>query len=121
MVISTRFRAARGTEGGFELNFVELGENLADFYAIAVVHVNLFDDAASLGFDFGFGERLNFPGGDDDAGEVAALDIGELGRVDFVVGAEGGFNAVASTQEDDEGDTAPDNTATTFFAILAVC
>src|SRR5439155_25616477 len=104
-----------------ELNLIEFRENLADFYAITVVHVNLFDDAAGLGFDFGFGERLNFSGGNDDAGEVAAFDVGELGGVDFVIGAESGFDAVACTQKNDEGDAAPDNTATTLFAILAVC
>ena len=110
-----------GAKSSFELNLVELGENLADFYAIAVVYVNLFDDSAGLGFDFGFGERLNFSGSDDDAGEIAAFDVGEFGGVDFVVGAESGFDAVTCTQKDDEGDAAPDNTAATFFAILAVC
>ncbi len=110
-----------GAKSSFELNLVEFRENLARFDAIAVVYVNLFDDAAGLGLDFGFGERLDFPGGDDDPGEVAALDVGELGGIDFVIGAESGFNAIASTQEDDESDAAPNDTATTFFAILAVC
>ncbi len=46
------------------------------------VDVELFDDAGGFGFDFDFGDGLDFAGGNDGASNVSASDLGDLVGID---------------------------------------
>ena len=96
---------ALGVDLGEDLLLVELGEDLALFDVGVDVDVEVGDDAGGLGFDFDFGDGLNFAGGDDGAGDVAALGFGELGGLEFGGVAAGGYGD-AEDDCDDEDDEA---------------
>ena len=66
---------------------------------IAVVDKELFDDATGLGFDFDLRERLNLSGGNDYLCQIATLDSGQFGGVNFMAGTKGSENAEASPNQ----------------------
>ena len=63
------------------------------------------DDAGGFGFDLDLGDGLDFAGGDDGTGDVAALGFAELGGLEFGVVAAGGDRRRRG-DDDDEGDEA---------------
>ena len=62
---------------------VEFTDHLALVYAIAYIHREFQDDAGRFGFDLDFGGWLDLPGGDYGAGQVDALNLDELLRIDL--------------------------------------
>ena len=105
----------------FELNFVEFGEDLPGFHAITIVDVDLFDDTTGLRFDLSFRQRLDFSGGDDYAREIAALDGGDLGWIDFVAWTEGSLDAESRTKQDYQCYGSPDDAPAALLAVFAIC
>ena len=115
---SLQVRSVRAL-GGFELNFIQFREQLSLLHAIAVIDVKLFHDAAGLGFDLHFGERLNLACSDHHACQVAAFHGSNFGRVNGAAGAERRFDAITAAAEHHDGDRAPDDAAP-FLAVFAV-
>ena len=73
---------------------IELRQLLALVDLVVDVDVELFDDAGGLGFDLDLGDGLDFAGGHDRAGDVAALDLGDAVGVDLgAFDQAGGHNA----------------------------
>ncbi len=69
---------AGSTHNGCELNLVQFGKHLAHPHAVAIIHENLLHDAAGLGFDFCFRERLDLPRSHHHARQIATLDGSKL-------------------------------------------
>ena len=80
-----------GGDLGEDLLLVELGEDLALVDAVVDVDVEAGDDTGGFGFDLDFGDGLDLAGGDDGAGDVAVLGLGELGGLEFGGVAAGGY------------------------------
>jgi hypothetical protein len=111
----------RGAQAGFELNLIQFRQQLAGLHMVAVIHIQLFHDAAGFGFHFDLGERLNLARGDDYFGQVTAFRRGQLGRINLVARAQGGKDAVPPANEDQRGNAADDQAPTALFGRLPVC
>ena len=86
-----------------DLLLVELGEDLALFDMSVDVGVEAGDDAGGFGFDLNLGDGLNLACGDDGAGDVAELGLGELGGLKFSRVAAGA-DCDAKSRDCDEDD-----------------
>ena len=94
-----------GIDLGEDLDLVQLGEDLALFDGLVDVGLEVGDDAGGLGFDLYLGDGLDFAGGDDGAGDVAAFGLAELGGLKLGAVALGG-DCPAESYDDYEGDEA---------------
>ena len=63
------------TDLGEDLDLVELGEHLTLFDLGVDIGFEFGDDAGGLGFELNLGDGLDFTGGDDGAGYVAAFGL----------------------------------------------
>ena len=104
-------RRALGQEVGVELAdarpelfLVELRQHGSGRHDLVDIHVQLLDDAVRLRLHLDFGDRFHLPCRHDRPDHGAALDGGELGRVDINRCAlEGGVAPDARNQEDEDG------------------
>jgi hypothetical protein len=104
---------------GLEQFLVQLGQKLALVDRGAVVDIQFFDDAAGLGLDLDRGTRFDLAGGYDAAGDAAALDGGDFGRIDLIVGFQSRPDTVASAAQQNHHNPQPDQ-ALAPFSILSV-
>ncbi len=99
---------ALGGDLGEDLHLVELGEDLAGVHLGVDVGVELGDDAGGLAFDLDLEDGLDLAGGDDGAGNVAALDFAELRGFEPGVRTAGRHDDTKDHGEDENGEAAPD-------------
>ena len=99
---------ALGGDLGEDLDLIELGELLAGVDVLVDVNEELGDDAGGLAFDFDLGDGGDFAGGDDGAGDVAALDFGELRGFKLWSGAMGDFRDAESEEKGEGGEATPE-------------
>ena len=79
------------------------------------VGVELGDDAGRLAFDLDLEDGLDLAGGDDGAGDVAALDLTELRGLELGVGAASRHDDAEDDGENENGETAPEPEVTFLF------
>ena len=105
----------------FDLDLVELSQQLTLLHAIAVVDQQFLHNAAGLRLHFDLRDRRNFAGRHHALGEVSLFHFGELGGVDLGAAAGRRKDASGDQQHDYRDHADPNNqSATLLFAISAV-